>query len=70
MFVVRTARVFGLALAIGFLAGSFSGTTTAAQKEGKKVKSKLKITVPQEDAELLIEGKATKPTGVVREFDT
>jgi uncharacterized protein (TIGR03000 family) len=73
MFVVRTARVFGLAAALCFLSGAFAGTTTAQEKkaaDGKKVKSKLKITVPQEDAELQIEGKATKPSGVVREFET
>ena len=73
MFVVRTARVFGLAAALCFLSGGFAGTTTAQEKkaaDGKKVKSKLKITVPQEDAELQIEGKATKPSGVVREFET
>jgi uncharacterized protein (TIGR03000 family) len=69
MFVVRTARVLGLALAICFLSGGLA-ESAAVQKDGKKVKSKLKITVPQDDAELLIEGKATKPTGVVREFET
>jgi uncharacterized protein (TIGR03000 family) len=69
MFVVRTARVLGLAAAMMFLAAGFSATATA-QKDGKKVKSKLKITVPQDDAELLIEGQATKPTGEVREFET
>ena len=69
MFVVRTARVLGLALAICLLSGGLT-ESAAAQKDGKKVKSKLKITVPQDDAELLIEGKATKPTGAVREFET
>jgi uncharacterized protein (TIGR03000 family) len=71
MFAVRTARVFGLALALCFLSGAFNGTpATAGQKDAKKVKSKLKITVPQEDAELKIEGKDTKPSGTVREFET
>ena len=65
MFAVRTARVFGLALALCFLSGGFAGTSSAQdKKDEKKVKSKLKITVPQDDAELQIEGKATKPTGV------
>src|SRR5438067_3499924 len=72
MFAVRTARVFGLALALCFLSGGLAGPGTAQEKKGeqKKVKSKLKITVPQDDAELQIEGKATKPTGAVREFET
>jgi uncharacterized protein (TIGR03000 family) len=75
MFAVRTARTFGLALALCFLSGAFAGLSTAQEKDkktadAKKVKSKLKITVPQEDAELQIEGKATKPSGVVREFET
>ncbi|HVL14477.1 MAG TPA: TIGR03000 domain-containing protein [Gemmata sp.] len=73
MFAVRTARAFGLVLALGLLSGGFAGTGTAQDKktaDGKKVKSKLKITVPQDDAELQIEGKDTKPTGVVREFET
>jgi uncharacterized protein (TIGR03000 family) len=71
MFAVRTARVIGLALALCFLSGGFTGTSTAQdKKDAKKVKSKLKITVPQDDAELQIESKATKPSGVVREFET
>jgi uncharacterized protein (TIGR03000 family) len=71
MFAVRFTRVFGLALALCFLAGAFTGTSTAQdKKDGKKVKSKLKIVVPQDDAKLLIEGKETKPTGVTREFET
>lgn len=72
MFAVRTARVFGLALALCWLSGGLVGLTSAQEKkaEQKKVKSKLKITVPQEDAELQIEGKPTKPTGTVREFET
>jgi uncharacterized protein (TIGR03000 family) len=72
MFAVRTARLLGLALALSFLSGGLTGPTFAQDKkaEQKKVKSKLKITVPQDDAELLIEGKMTKPTGTVREFET
>jgi uncharacterized protein (TIGR03000 family) len=69
MFAVRITRVFGLALALCFLSGAFTGTSHA-QKDVKKVKSKLKITVPQDDAKLQIEGKDTKPTGVTREFET
>lgn len=78
MFAVRTARVLGLALALCFLSGGFSAAPAQDKKgkqdekkaDGKKVKSKLKITVPQDDAELKIEGKDTKPTGTVREFET
>jgi len=76
MFAVRTARVFGLALALCFLSGGFAGVGTAQDKkdekkgDAKKVKSKLKITVPQDDADLMIEGKKTAPTGTTREFET
>ena len=71
MFAVRFTRVVGLALALCFLSGGFTSTHAQdTKKDGKKAKSKLKITVPQDDAELKIEGKATKPTGVTREFET
>src|SRR6476620_657103 len=69
MFAVRFARVFGLALALSALLGGFTNTP-AQDKTVKKAKSKLKITVPQDDAKLQIEGKDTKPTGVTREFET
>jgi uncharacterized protein (TIGR03000 family) len=75
MFAVRTARLTGLALALCFLSGAPAGAGGQDKKEekkaeGKKVKSKLKITVPQDDAELKILGKDTKPTGTTREFET
>jgi len=70
MFAVRFARVFGLALALCVLSGAFAGTQAQDKKDVKKAKSKLKITVPQDDAKLQIEGKDTKPTGVTREFET
>jgi uncharacterized protein (TIGR03000 family) len=69
MFAVRFTRVFGLALALCFLSGGLTGSAQD-KKDVKKAKAKLKITVPQDDAELQIEGKATKPTGVTREFET
>jgi uncharacterized protein (TIGR03000 family) len=69
MFAVRFARVFGLALALSALLGGFTNTH-AQDKTVKKAKSKLKITVPQDDAKLLIENKDTKPSGVTREFET
>jgi uncharacterized protein (TIGR03000 family) len=71
MFTRHTARAFGLALSLFFLsAGLASMSANVTAQEKKKAKSKLKITVPQDDAELLIEGKATKPTGATREFET
>lgn len=44
--------------------------TPPAKSDETKVKSNLKVIVPQEDADLLIEGKATKLDGLVREFIT
>ncbi len=71
MFTSRMARTFGLALAVFFLSAGFTALSVGASaQEKKKAKSKLKILVPQDDAELLIEGKATKPTGGTREFET
>jgi uncharacterized protein (TIGR03000 family) len=73
MFTCRTARAFGLALAVLFLSAGLTAVSAGAQPskgEKKKAKSKLKVLVPQDNAELLIEGKATKPTGMVREFET
>ena len=73
MFTRHTARTFGLALSLFFFSAALTTTSVPAQEkkdEKKKAKSKLKITVPQDDAELLIEGKATKPTGTTREFET
>jgi uncharacterized protein (TIGR03000 family) len=86
MYAAHTARLLGLAIALGFLAGAFSPAGKAQDKkeekkdvkkddkekkdDKKKVKSTLKITVPQDDAELQIEGKPTKPTGAVRVFET
>ena len=67
----RLTRLAGV-LALGFAAAALSAPAVAQDKKdaAKKVISKLKITVPQDDAELKIEGKATKPTGSVREFVT
>ena len=45
----------------------------AKKEAAKKVKSKLKIAVPQDDAELTIKGareEKTKPSGASREFET
>lgn len=70
----RLAGALALAFAVVALTASPGSRATAQDKKekepAKKVKSKLKVTVPQDDAELTIEGKATKPTGTVREFET
>ena len=74
MFTSRWARAFGLAVAVFFFSAALTSLSVGAQPEKKdekkKAKSKLKILVPQDDAELQIEGKATKPTGATREFET
>ncbi len=84
MFASRLARTFGLALAVFFLSAGFALQDRAARaqdkkeekkddKDKKKVKSKLKILVPQDDAELKIEDKATKipkDNPSTREFET
>lgn len=78
MFTPRTARLFGLSLALFFMSAGLTSLSVSAQPDkkdekkvdGKKVKSKIKITVPRDDAELKIEDKATKGTGVTREFET
>ena len=73
MVTPRTARALGLALSVFALSAGLTSLSVGAQpdkKDAKKVKSKIKITVPREDAELKIEDQATKPTGVTREFET
>jgi len=45
-------------------------TIPRASAQAQGVKSKIKVTVPQENAELLIENKATKTMGLTREYDT
>lgn len=59
---------FGILLAAGLVA--LTGAPSAAQDTKKTAKSKIKVTVPQDDAELKIEDKATKATGKSREFET
>ena len=83
MFTRHTARTFGLALTVFALSAGLAALSATAQpdkKDEKKAdekkvdkktaKSKLKITVPSDDAKLMIEGKDTKPTGPTREFET
>jgi uncharacterized protein (TIGR03000 family) len=82
MFAPRTLR-FAAFAAAAFAAATLTSAPGLGQKkeeppkkaeekkaDAKKAKSKLKITVPQDDAELKIENKDTKPTGAVREFET
>ena len=62
-------------LVLGFALAGLIAPAAAQEKKGeaqpaKMVKSKIKITVPQDDADLKIEGKLTKPQGAVREFET
>jgi uncharacterized protein (TIGR03000 family) len=87
MFTPRHARFAGftaVAVAAAALFGAYGPATAQdgkdpakekkeAQPAGKKVKSKIKVTVPVDDAELKIEGKDTKTpekTPAVREFET
>ena len=83
MFTSRIARMFGLTLVAFWLSAgllTFAADEKPKEKakdekkdETKKVVSKLKVIVPDEEAELLIEGKKTetpKPLTVNREFDT
>ncbi len=58
----------GVALAVGLV--GLAGGPSAAQDTKKTAKSKITVTLPQDDAELKIEDKATKATGKVREFET
>ena len=66
---------FAAVLATGLLALASRpaiAQAPAAEKQPAQAtaKSKIKITVSMDDAELLIEDKATKATGKVREFET
>ena len=74
MFTLRFARACGLAACFLFFSGGLARLSVAAQpekkEEKKKAKSKLTVSVPRDDAKLLIEGKETKPTGTTREFET
>lgn len=77
MLVARTTRLFGLALALSFVPSGFTGMGVAQDKKDekkaedkKKVKAKLVIHVPQDNAELTIEKEVmSKPTGLVREYE-
>jgi uncharacterized protein (TIGR03000 family) len=75
MFTSRLSRACGLALTVLFLSAGLAALSggARAQDEKKKAKSKLQILVPQDDADLLIEKKATKipkDNPSTREFET
>jgi uncharacterized protein (TIGR03000 family) len=70
MFAHRTARLAGV-VALAFAALTLTARPAlTTQPAAKKVKSSLKVTVPEEDAELYIEDKLMKPQGKVRDFVT
>jgi len=64
----RFWTILGTGLFAAFAAGPLSTPASAIQT--KTVKSKIKVSVPSEDSELLIESKPTKTTGLTREYDT
>jgi uncharacterized protein (TIGR03000 family) len=66
----RLFRVtFRSLLGAGLIFGAFF-TSSFAQEKPKAAKSKIKVTVPDKNAELKIDGKATTTTGLERGFDT
>jgi len=65
---LRFPALVGLGLLVLAVSGSSPIPLAAAQPT--TVKSKIKVIVPQDDSELLIENKATKTTGLTREYDT
>lgn len=70
---IRTRTGLGLILLALAVAVPMKTPLRAAQpavQPPKGVKSKIKVTVPQDDSELLIENKATKTTGLTRDYDT
>ncbi len=69
----RVRTLLGLTLLALAVASPMTDSLRAAQPPvppPKGVKSKIKVTLPQDDSELLIENKATKTTGVTRDYDT
>lgn len=70
---ILTWTVFGvgfiLVVLVSLLA-SLTGMAAFAQAPANATRSKVKVSVPQEDAELVIEGKSTRTVGKTREYDT
>jgi len=71
---VLTWATFGLAFVLVVfvaLLASLTGRPLYAQTPGSGgVRSKVKVSLPQADAELFIEKRPTKTTGLARDFDT
>ena len=59
-----------LLIASLFLLSTQHPAAVAQDAKPKQVQSKLTVTVPEDDAELTIEGQKTSATGVSRKFDT
>ncbi|MCU0705979.1 MAG: TIGR03000 domain-containing protein [Fimbriiglobus sp.] len=70
---ILTWTVFGvgfiLVVLVSLLA-SLTGVAAAQPPASPSTRSKVKVNVPQDDAELLIEGKPTRTAGKNREYDT
>lgn len=69
-FGVWTVFGFGFVVMAAVAALTTLAARPAAAQPPKGVKSKITVTVPQDDAELQIEKKTMKTQGKVREFDT
>jgi uncharacterized protein (TIGR03000 family) len=63
------ALLVGLSLVGSVAVAPKVGGRAAAAQDAPKKKGKLKVTVPEDDAVLTIEGKTTKMTGTTRSFD-
>ena len=69
-FGVWTVFGFGFVVIAAVAALTALAAKPAVAQAQKGVKSKITVTVPQDDAELQIEKKVMKTAGKVREFDT
>jgi uncharacterized protein (TIGR03000 family) len=67
----RIRTLAAVALVLGLVAAALAQQPAAQPPAGKPmVKSKVKVIVPQDDAELVVEGKKTETRGKERLFDT
>jgi len=69
-FGVWTVFGFGFVVVAALAALTALTARPAVAQESKGVKSKITVTLPQDDAELQIEKKMMKTAGLKREFDT